>query len=166
MEFKFNIRGHLFPYEIIETDLDEFEREFVDNFDENSTRYEIFERYLNYVNALKEVFEEDFIQWIDGSFVTTKINPNDIDLVSIIPFEIYEANLERIVNELIAHNARMIYGVDAYIVPNYPQDHKRHIITQADLIYWKDLFGNTRATNRSKQRFPKGIIQLNITTNE
>ena len=166
MEFRFNIRGHLFPYEIIETNLDEFEREFVDNFDENSTRYEIFERYLNYINVLKEVFEEDFIQWIDGSFVTTKVNPNDIDLLSIIPFEIYETHLERISNELIAHHARTIYDVDAYIVPNYPEGHKKHIITQSDLSYWKDLFGNTRANKRTKKRFPKGIIQLNITTND
>lgn len=58
MEFKFNIRGHLFPYEIIETDLDEFESEFVDNFDENSTRNEIFERYLNYIGVLKEVLKK------------------------------------------------------------------------------------------------------------
>ena len=89
MEFKYNIRGHLFPYEIIETNLDEFEREFVDNFEENSTRKEIFERYLNYLDVLQEICKEDFIQWIDGSFVATKSNPNDIDLVSIIPFEIY-----------------------------------------------------------------------------
>ena len=45
MELNFDIRGNLKPYERIELSYEEFREFFVDSFEKDSTRYQIFEHY-------------------------------------------------------------------------------------------------------------------------
>jgi len=51
------------------------------------------------------------------------------------------------------------YKIDAYLVRIYPKDHKDHIKTVSDLLYWEHWFGHTKK-NRVKKRFQKGFIEL------
>ena len=164
MELNFDIRGNLKPYEVIEISMEKFQETFVQAFEEEAIRQELFENYLNYMEAFSHLIKRNFYQWIDGSYVSNKKKPNDIDLVTILDYRDYEKNKKILEKEFASFAGRKNYKVDAYILPNYPVDHKKHIFTQSDLLYWRNLFGKTRV-NRAKKQYEKGIIQLNFNTN-
>lgn len=101
MELKFDIRGNLRPYEKIELTLDEFKENFVEPFEKTSSRHEIFENYIRYVEEFKEEITPKFKQWIDGSFVTNKISPRDIDIVNIVNYEIAKENYDLVKRKIL-----------------------------------------------------------------
>ena len=84
MDLKFDIKGHLVPYERIALSIEEFEEFFVSSFSEESTRLEIFQNYLKFIEAFRNEITPNFKQWIDGSYVTNKVNPRDVDFVTLI----------------------------------------------------------------------------------
>ncbi|MCB0425685.1 MAG: hypothetical protein KDD13_13725, partial [Mangrovimonas sp.] len=91
MKLKFDSRGNLIPYEKIELSFDEFESFYIDNFEGlNEIRKEIFENYQTYLSDFREQISEDFIQWVDGSYITRKANPRDIDFVMMIEHETFD----------------------------------------------------------------------------
>ncbi len=81
---EFDELGFLSPYKLIETDLETFESVFVSNFKNSDTRKKVFQNYLSYIHDFKNQISNNFYQWIDGSFVTSKLNPNDIDIVTFL----------------------------------------------------------------------------------
>ncbi len=52
MEPSFDIRGNLKPYERIKLDAQEFKSTFVDSFDEDSVRYDLFDKYFGLYRKL------------------------------------------------------------------------------------------------------------------
>lgn len=165
MELNFDIRGHLKPYGIIEVSMEIFKENFVTVFEEESIRKQLFANYETYMNDLAKLITKDYYQWIDGSFVSTKKKPKDIDIVTILDYQDYEINKEVLEREFASFAGRKKYKVDAYIVAKYPENHKKYIFSQSDLFFWRNLFGKTRV-NRAKKQYKKGIIQLNFKTNE
>ena len=87
----YDFRGHLAPYSIIEMTFDDFQHHFVEAFPNSPTRLLIFEEYKRYLSDFQTLITGNFIQWIDGSFVTQKSNPRDIDIVTLIDFEAYQS---------------------------------------------------------------------------
>jgi len=164
MELNFDIRGNLKPYEVIEISMEYFQETFVNAFDEESIRQELFENYNQYMKDFSELITKDFFQWIDGSYVSNKKKPRDIDLITVLDYRDYEENKAILEKEFASLAGRKKYKVDAYVVANYPENHKNHIFTKSDLLYWRNLFGKTRV-NRAKKQFEKGIIQLNFKKN-
>ncbi len=159
MEFSFDIHGYLKPYGKIATDLESFEAGFVEPFEADSTRHQLFQGYVRYNEDLKQLLGNiRYTQWVDGSFISTKVNPRDIDLVSLIDHQLidqYETDLERFTKQ----TSKETYGVDGYIVRIYPEEHPYYVRTQSDLIYWEHWFSHSKK-NRRKQRFPKGFIEI------
>lgn len=165
MKLQFDIRGNLLPYEITELSTEDFQNSFILPFQDDSTRNELFKKYLFYLNDLKELITHNFFQWIDGSFISQKKNPKDIDLVTIVDYRDYEKNISTLSQKFISFNARKGYGIDAYIVCNYPENHPKRFFTQSDLLYWMNLFEKTKV-NKAKQQFKKGFVQINFNINE
>ena len=116
-------------------------------------------QYLTYINDFKRDVTPNFIQWINGSFVSRKENPKDIDFLTIIDFQIYEAKAKLIDNQFRNPIAKAKYILDAYTLKSYPLGHKNHYITECDLLYWENWFGRTKM-NRAKKKFSKGFIQI------
>ena len=104
-----------------------------------------------------------FYQWIDGSFVSNKQNPKDIDFITILDHQDYDNN-KLLEKDFASFAGRKRCKVDTYIVSNYPENHKKYVFSKSDLLYWRNLFGKTRV-NRAKKQFEKGIIQLNFNRN-
>lgn len=155
----FDVRGNLSPSGKSEFDFDEFKSVFVDSFD-SEKRLEIFENYNQYLLDFNEEITPNFVQWIDGSFVSNKMNPADIDFVTLIDFDIYEKNEELIESKFGKYGVRNHYEyVDAYLVKFYPEDHERRKITDFDLVYWLTWFSETKK-NRAKKKFPKGFVEI------
>jgi hypothetical protein len=123
----FNCSGLLVPDNKITSSLEELETEFVKNIP-TPKRKEIFEAYKNYSGQFKKVCNlQELHQWINGSFVTKKSSPGDIDLITFLDFEIVK-KLGDSINNFKYPNSEIIYGVDAYIIEVYPENHKNWFI--------------------------------------
>jgi hypothetical protein len=108
---QFDEYGHIFPHQIIELTLPEFQAFFVDGLSDQNHRRELFERYLVFVEDLKRAFQVPFIQWVDGSFITRKEFPGDIDVVTFLPYDVVTKKAVSV--QHFIKSAKKAYFVDA-----------------------------------------------------
>lgn len=82
--------------------------------------------------------------WIDGSFLTKKIDPADVDLAVRLHF----AALPKPGAEQIALIDRIqkkqFSGCDSYVFIEYPQAHPLHPVGDMMHAYWQRQFGFSR----------------------
>lgn len=161
MDLSFDIRGNLKPYQKNSLSLKEFKTYFVDTFDDiDQKRRQIWENYETFLKDFQLEVTPTFTQWIDGSFVSTKSHPSDIDFVTLIDYTIYEKYEKLIEEKFRMQHAKNYYKfIDAYTIKIYPENHQKHFITEYDLLYWERWFMETKK-NRNKMRFPKGFIEI------
>lgn len=158
MPIKYTDRGYLDPPERQELSLKEFKYHFVDAFPDSSTRKKLYEGYLRYTKDFRKEIASEVVQWIGGSFSSKKLNPRDIDMVTIMDYETFEEKYE-LIEKKFRKSAKSDYGVDAYIVSSYPEEHKKYPIYQGNLVYWDNQFTKTRK-NRAGKRFKRGYVQI------
>ncbi len=133
------------PNGIITITLSEFEETFC----YNARRKRIFENYTIFIEKLNGLGLTHFYQYIDGSFVTTKHYPKDIDFVTFVDFEFFHQNITQMIdfkNEWL----------DCFFAPIYPQNHAFNFRNDLEHFEWKCLFGWDR---EDKQ---KGLVQINF----
>jgi hypothetical protein len=145
--FLFDENGYLTPYEPILVDYETFVKSFVNN----EYRALIFREYKDMLEALFTLSKSTFQQWINGSFVTLKPRPKDIDVVTFIDYQVYSEQ-----EELLGEIRRKYSKVDAYFIKHYPMHHPMRFITDFDRVEWLHLFSTDR------RRRPKGFIELNF----
>lgn len=151
----FDQYGHLTPYEVIPTNVETTKAVFVEAFGGSTTRIELWASYTAFVEELRTLFGHGFYQWLDGSFTTSKLNPNDIDIVTFVDWKIYQQH-----EKYLAKRQKEWYSqhkIDAYFVAVYPNDHKRFVWFESSRLEWLFLFTTTR-----KPKKEKGLIQLNF----
>lgn len=155
---QFDSKGNLKPYQPIRCTLNEFKKHFVAGID-SDTRKVNFEKYILYSDDLKALLGGvEMRQWVNGSFVTKKKNPGDIDLITFLD----SAGIKKLGNKLVdfrASGSWTAYGVDAYLLENHPEGSKNFRFTEADMAYWQNLFSKTR-TNRRGNKYPKGFLEI------
>jgi hypothetical protein len=156
--FIYDSKGYLKPYQPISCSVKDFKTHFVDNIS-SITRQLNFDNYIRYSNDLKILLEGLALkQWINGSFVTKKINPKDIDMVTFVDhYKIKELGSK--LTNFKAANSWIKYGVDAYIIEVFPINNKSFVYTQSDTAYWLDLF-NQGKSNRANQKYLKGFLEI------
>lgn len=129
---------------------DTLENHFVTPFTIQEKRKELVERFgflLEKVEDLGIAFEI----WIDGSFVTKKEEPNDIDIAFF--FDPIQANAlpddKKTLFSEIADNSlsKYRYNCDVYFLPNNMPNWRS---------YWRGWFGFTRSETA------KGFARINI----
>lgn len=135
-----------------ELSLKQLEEICVSNFPNSETRLTIF----NNIKGLFSKIEEQKLSleiWLNGSFLTKKLNPNDCDLVTAVPLEIYEScnNTQLDLLKKIKDNLKNELLCDSYTYIVYPHHHANVKLNESNYNYWKYLFGNCR------NRQPKGI---------
>jgi hypothetical protein len=155
---QFDEYGHLMPYEIQELTLEEFRYFFVDKLSDIDHRTQLFEQFIRFNNDLKEIFNIPFYQWIDGSFISTKEFPNDIDVVTFMPLDVMNKNLSSIYK--FREISLSIYKVDAKFAPVCKWNHRGYLESKKQESYWFELFSTSRK-DIFDTRKPKGIIKLN-----
>ncbi|MEL7119728.1 MAG: hypothetical protein AAFO07_09815 [Bacteroidota bacterium] len=158
MPIKYTPRGYLDPPNRQDLSIVEFEQYFVESFPKSQTRKELFEGFIRYNNAFQQEVTNEMIQWIGGSFTTKKLNPRDIDLVTIMPYSIFEEKSE-LIEKRFRRSAKNEYGIDAYIVSAYPEEHDKHGLYRGIMVYWNNQFSKTRK-NRAGKRFKRGYVQI------
>jgi len=161
MELQFDIRGNLTPNQIIDISWDDFKQVFVESFEDTSTRHKTFEKFEAYIAEFQTEICKSFTLWVNGSFVSRKINPNDIDVVFLLDYKIQEQFEGLIRSKFTAIKTWKTTQVDAYILKLFPEDHQMFKATTFDKYYWVDKFSNSKM-NKEGKSFSKGFIQIKI----
>ena len=99
-----------------------------------------------------------FIHWIGGSFTTKKLNPKDIDLVTIMSRSDYQKN-RRLIEARFRRKSSWHPSVDAYILQVPATDDSKSTLFRSDLLYWTHQFTYTRK-GRTGKRHTRGFIEL------
>ena len=141
----FDNKGNIFPYEITETTFEIFQEVF--SFNEH--RKAILQEYVEFCSVLKSIQTGEFFQFVDGSFVTQKQYPKDIDIVTFMDADFFNKNAVKLLN--LRDNFEKI---DCFFVPNHSPEHPHYFVTQFGLFEWEQLF------NTDREYHPKGIIKI------
>ncbi len=163
-KIQFDIRGNVAGQDIIKLRYDEFKDHFVFAFERNSKRHLLLERYENYMEDLGKLLRHGYFQWIDGSFISKKPDPRDMDLVTFIDARNFDRNERIFANDYMTNRARRRYQLDAYVNVDYPPLHRKSVYTRSDLLYWQHQFETTKE-NRAQKKFQKSFVQLNFKGN-
>ncbi len=134
-----------------ELSVSEIESIFVSSFPESLRRPLLFSNLNNYLKILERL-DLSFTIWVDGSFLTTKSEPEDIDIVVLFdPLQVNnltedQENAFLLISDNSISRSRFL--IDAYFVNKTNRDQK---------AYWRGLFGFLR-----DEVTPKGLVQLEI----
>ena len=152
----FDALGNPFPYEIVQMDLPECEKFYVDDFDTSTTRDLNWKKYRVYLNDLQDYLMDPLTQWFAGSFTTNKLDPSDIDLVNFINISNYNPALNMFNMDEINQYPKKKYNIDGYNVFIVPDSHRLYAKMMQQKKYWMDFFGSDRDDN------PKAIIEVQL----
>lgn len=140
----------LFPPGLHPLDEAELDNHFLQDFAESQTRPQLIAGLRAFLAALKRL-GLNFEFWIDGSFSTTKLDPNDVDLVIFIdPQEVncLPAQAQHELSILLDRpSSKHRYGCDVLYALSDDFDARS---------YWRGWYG----FDRDEQ--PKGIAQIVI----
>jgi len=131
-----------------ELDESELDNHFASSFPNSTTRLQLIAGLRAFVSALKQM-ELTFEIWIDGSFTTSKPDPNDIDLVIFADdAAVDELTMDKkltLASLINREETRRSFGLDVLFCP----------ASNIELrSYWRGWYGYDRAEN------PKGIAKI------
>ncbi len=154
----FDSKGNLVPYDLIPLSYSQFKEFFIAPFKDSSPRASIYEGFCRYCAEMFRIMRADWLQWLDGSYVTTEANPKDLDLVNIIRIEILDRT-GRALDPFATGpgNPSGAFRVHAFTIPECSPKDYRYGYCVAKQTHWKKWFGRDRYKN------PKGIVQMHQT---
>lgn len=131
--------------------LHEFRSVLVDPFPADTQRLHLFNQMEQWVTKLRTL-KVGAILWLNGSYVTEKFGPNDIDCVMWDPHFVADvSNDEKVQIRMLTGRAtaRRLYGLDLYMEAPLPSE---RLHRQA---YWRGLFGFQHSGTGAK-----GFVEL------
>ena len=119
----------------------------VEPFGASPSRQAIFDYWVHHRRALMELAAVP-AQWLAGSFVTSKLDPADMDLVTVLDGESFD-DLPRhrrlLIRTLCAgHYTQDFWDCDTYPLLSYPRGHPGHPASLAARELWSRHFGKDR----------------------
>lgn len=112
---------------------------------------------MRYIHEFQNRITKNFTQWINGSFISQKENPKDIDFVTFLDhktYEVQEVFLDRFWSFSLEDK-----GLDAYLIAKYPEGHQEYEIYKEKEIRFYDLYSSTKEDALGNY-FDKGFIEL------
>ena len=148
----FNNQG-LLPEGVYDCSEALFKQRFVDAFPASGTRAA---RYRGFTALRQEAVRQGgqpARQWVNGSYVTTKLDPGDIDVVTFMDYDGFNALSEEhrtAVTGLLAGEeaTKPTYGYHTFFVPSCGQGHPFFPAFEQQRVYWRKWFGETRSGGR------------------
>jgi hypothetical protein len=93
---------------------------------------------------------------VDGSFVTHKTDPKDLDVVAFVNYQSFQRDkLLFYDTDALKRNRQL----DVYFVAVYPPGHANHYLTQFSEMKWLDVFGYDRP-DKANYMHRKGWLKL------
>lgn len=107
-----------------------------------------------------ESLEIEAALWLDGSFLETKIDPDDVDVI----LRLSSLDCSRFSNDqfdflsmlLDEDKSKSRFHCHVFHVIDYPCDHPQHDIGESERHDWRRFFGRTRAD------IPKGFVRIDV----
>lgn len=131
-------------------ELDEIWNHFLKDFPNSKTRKLLIDGLNAYISHLSNIVTPIEL-WIDGSFTTSKEDPNDIDLVIFYPSSVVNSlppEKQQLLKTLTDRNiAKTAFGCDVLFCPTEDQSQRS---------YWRGWYG----FDRNEQ--PKGIARVTV----
>lgn len=134
----------LLPVGLYAMTLDEFRAFVVTPFSLSVSRPPLMQAIETICGALTDAQVESAV-WIDGSFLTKKIDPADADLVVCVESSQTSASVPDKVAALDKVNQGQFPGCHSYVQTNYPDGHPRYWVGDFMQAYWKKQFGFSRS---------------------
>lgn len=127
--------------------VDEVRAALVDAFEGSATRAAIFGYWLDLRAALGELVPVRS-QWLDGSFTTSKPDPADLDLVTVVDgptFDELPRHRRLLVGSLIEGTyTEQFWSCDSNPLFRYPEGDLGHHASVVVAERWESYFGHTR----------------------
>ena len=165
----FNDDGNL-PEGVYDCTEASIEEVFVSRFPESLVRSELYSGFKS-LRTLARNVSPPATQWVDGSFVTTKQDPDDVDVLSFVDYD----TLERLPREQIGQVYELLGAGDetkrkfrchTYLERSCSPGHPHYRFFERERLYWLRWFGTTReATLEDGTTLPgkpKGFVQITL----
>jgi Family of unknown function (DUF6932) len=130
----------------------------VDAFLLSKTRADIMAGLERFVSLLQAQKIEGNL-WIDGGFVTEKIDPEDVDIVLCYQIDFYRQashSQQELINRLPEDDFKTGYHCDSYAFSEYPKGDPLYNYGEWERAYWHRQFGFSRRDDY------KGIVVLEL----
>lgn len=158
---KFDHYGLLTPATGIDATKEMIHAELVAPFGTGTRREELYSGWLRYNADLQNLLQDALLeQWVNGSFVSQKIRPGDIDVVTLCDGKRLQ-ELSSQLRRFRKHEAKAHYGVDGYFLEVYARDHRWASRTTSDKAYWRHTFG-TLPKSRNRKSRSKGYLVIKL----
>lgn len=144
-----NDNGYLAPG-IHKYKLSDFYFQFVASFPTSQTREIIGEGLRSCLEELCTKIPLDEI-WLDGSFVSNKVNPNDVDLVAYLSKKEWTPENQQWLRAFM-DKAKRNFHCDVYFSVSIDDYANQNDVNQRN--YWRGQFGFDR------EDIPKGMVKL------
>lgn len=167
---EFNERGVL-PDGIYPCDADAFEERFVAEFSTSEAREEHCDGFKKLRSEIIQKVLLPVTQWVDGSFVTNKENPGDIDVVTFVDYDrLNELSADKQELLLMLANSeertKPEYSCHTFIVPSCGESHDYFSEFEKWRSYWRKWFGKTRDTKDQNgnviEGHHKGFVSMTL----
>lgn len=139
--------------------MDELLDVFVNSFPSSTTRPDIFSGYCSHDNHLKKL-NITVEKFVDGSYVTKKNDPRDIDFLCIadaLEVDTLSDDKKRLLETLIDNDGcKKEYMCDVYFLPSLQESHPRYQEYRCIRKYWMGEFGFDR------QERAKGFVRMEL----
>lgn len=137
------------PEGVHDCDAAEFRTAMVDAFPRSTSRPPLFEYWELHRRALGDLLPVQE-QWINGSYVTSKVEPGDVDIVTLFEGSAFDAlpdHTKLLVRTLLLGKyTRHFWRCDSYPIPTYPPGHPNKVIEDQQRAYWESAWArSTRA---------------------
>ena len=158
LTMKFDANGYL-DAGLHPTTLADIRTHFVDPFPAPSTRPTVYAGYERHTAELQKSSVE-FEQFLDGSFVSNKQDPGDIDLLGMADLHAIDAlpaaEKQRLHDLFLGPACKQTYECDAYFLPSVPDTDPAYPHFRRQRKYWMGEFGFDRMDR------PKGILTIKV----
>jgi len=156
------------PFDIYDCDEQELNTRFVAAFPNSNTRSDIFQGFIRLRHEASST-GISAIQWVNGSFVSSKVDPDDIDVVSFVDYD--ELNKcshvhGTLINDLLngGENTKPQYRTHTFLVLACASNHPYFQVYEHWRTYWLEKWGKTYEDKNTGIKEPKGFLKMSIGT--
>lgn len=153
----FNHEGYLTDQIVEYSSLIAFEHDFVDSFFASNSRRKIYDDFIAFLDKFCNICTPRRL-WIDGSYVTDKLDPQDIDVVIFIDYSSFRNKWRQIKELLVKSDGGTL---DIFPITEDNEDavelltSEDHVRLIENIKNWESLFSKDRAGKY------KGFVQIN-----
>lgn len=156
---QFDFDGFITPDQGVEISHEQMEGLFRKDFPGEDRRQLLWENYRRWLHEFRMKISQEAEIWIDGSYVTKREIPDDMDILVLIDYLVWQEK-EDVFRELKREYGNTQPPLDIYHLLVYPENHPNDHLMNINKSEWLHLFTRTRP-NRRRKVFKKGFMIIN-----